>query len=71
MKLNLDKCYLVLSDKDIKTINVGNFAIKSTKNKFIMIKTKSQSHVENLCPKASRKLFTCTHSALYDLKSGR
>lgn len=71
MKLNLDKCYLVLSDKDIKTINVGNFTIKSTKNKFIMIKTKSQSHVENSCPKASRKLFTCTHSALYDLKSGR
>ena len=32
-KLNHDKCYLILNDKDIKTINVGNFTIKSTKSK--------------------------------------
>ena len=30
MKLNPDKCHLVLSDSDIKTINVGNFTIKFT-----------------------------------------
>ena len=33
MKLNHDQCYLILNDKDIKTINVSNFTIKSTKSK--------------------------------------
>ena len=31
MRLNSDKCHLILSDCKIKTTNVGDFTIKSTK----------------------------------------
>lgn len=61
MKLIVAKCQLVLSDRGIKTINVGNFTIKSTKSKKLLgvtfdNKTNFQSYIENFCFKLSRTL---------------
>ena len=39
-KLNADECHLILSDSDIKTINLGNFTIKSIKNEKLLSITK-------------------------------
>ena len=61
MKLNLDKHNLILSNSDIKAVNVGNFTIKSSKGENLLgvsfdNKTNCQSHIENLLSKAKRKL---------------
>ena len=38
IRLNPDKCHLILSDSDITTINVGNFTIKSiNKEKLVRV----------------------------------
>ena len=61
MKLNPDKCHLVLKDTNIKTINVDSIAIKSNKSEKLLgvafdHKSNFQRHIENLCSMASKKL---------------
>ena len=70
MKLNPDKCHLILSNCEIKTIKFGNFTIKSTKSKNLPRvtfnnKTNFESNIENLCSKASKQLHAMIHSTIY------
>ena len=69
MKLDPDKCYLVLGDSDIKIINVGDFTIKSIKSEKLLgvtsyNKCNCQSHIENLYCKANSKLHALARIAL-------
>ena len=70
MKLNPDKCHLILSNCEIKTIKFSNFTIKSTKSKNLPRvtfnnKTNFQSNIENLCSKASKQLHAMIHTTIY------
>ena len=61
MKLNPDKCHLILSGKENRGINVGNVVIKNSRNEkllglFLNEKATFGYHIENMCIKASRKI---------------
>ena len=64
MKLNPDKCVLILSDKDVKTTNGRSFTIKSsTSEELLGVNKKNnnnkinlQSRIGNPWSKTSRKL---------------
>ena len=74
MKVKPDKCRLVLSDSNVKTINVGKSIIKSTKkekrlgfftfeNKFYILK--SISYRKFMIRGKLKTSCTATHSSLY------
>ena len=70
MKVNPDKCHLILNNYEIKTINFGNFTIQSSKSKNLPRvtfnnKTNFQSNIENLCSKASKQLHAMIHTTIY------
>ena len=61
MKLNLDKCYLIMTVKENRGINIGDVVIKTSQNEkllgvFFDEKATFGYHIENMCIKASRKL---------------
>ena len=61
MKLNPDKCVLILSDKDVKTTNGRSFTIKSSASEELLgvnnnNKINLQSRLGNPWSKTSRKL---------------
>ena len=69
MKLNPDKCHLVLKDTNIKTINVDSIATKSNKSEKLLgvafdHKSNFQPHIGNLCSMASKKLHGLARIAL-------
>ena len=75
MKVKPDKCRLVLSDSNVKTINVGKSIIKSTKKEkrlgFFTFENKinfiywNQFHIENIWFEASWKLHALPRIAPY------
>ena len=70
MKLNPDKCHLILRGKENRGINVGNVVIKNTQNEkllgvFFDVKATFGYHIENMCEKASRKLQALARVAPY------
>ena len=61
MKLNPDKCHLILSGKENRGINVGNVVIKNSRTEnllglFLNEKAIFGYHIENMCIKTSRKI---------------
>ena len=59
MKLNADKCHLLMNTKDQNFLKIGNFNIKNSCSKKILgiifdFKLKF-SHIEDICKKATRK----------------
>ena len=61
MKVNQDKCHLLLSAQEEANIQIANTTIKCSKSKKVLgivldNKLKFDKHVENICQKASKKL---------------
>ena len=61
MKVNHDKCHLLLSIQDEANIQIANTTIKCSKSKKLLgivldNKLKFDKHVENICQKESKKL---------------
>ena len=61
MRLNTDKCHVLLNSQGPNTIKIGNLCIKnSTYEKMLGInfdyKLKFTNHIDEICKKASRKL---------------
>ena len=61
MKVNPDKCHLLVSSDESCTAKIEDFSIKSsTEEKLLAVKFDSnlsfESHVTSLCKKASQKL---------------
>ena len=53
MKLNVDKCHLILNIKEKTTLEIGNLHIKNLLRKNLLNFAK---HIDNICQRASRKL---------------
>ena len=61
MKLNTDKCRVLLNSQGPKTIKTGNLSIKNSSCKKILVinfdyKLKFTNHIVEICKKASQKL---------------
>ena len=70
MKLNTDKCHVLLNSQGPKTIKIGNLCIKNSScEKMLGInfdyKLKFTNHIEEICKKASRKLNALARIAPY------
>ena len=70
MKINHDKCHLLLSSHEDANIQIANVTIKSSTSKKLLgvtidNKLKSEKHVENICQKASRKQCSCKISKVH------
>ena len=70
MKLNPDKCHLILSGKENRGVSVGDVVIKSLQNEkllgvFFDEKATFGYHIENTFIKASRKLQALARVATY------
>ena len=60
MKLNTDKCNLLLNTQDQTFLKIGNFNIKNSFSKKLLGITfdctlKFSNHIEDICKKATRK----------------
>ena len=67
MKLNPDKCHLVLNTKEQTTLKIGNIHIKNALSEKLLginfdYKLTFSMHIEDICQKSSRKI-----NALADL----
>ena len=61
MKLNTDKCNLLLNTQDQTFLKIGNFNIKNSFSKKLLgitfdCKLKFSNHIEDICKKATRRL---------------
>ena len=61
MKLNTDKCHLLLNTQDQNFLKIGNFNIKNSFSEKLLgitfdCKLKFSNHIEDICKKATRKL---------------
>ena len=61
MKLNTDKCNLLLNTLEQSFLKIGNFNIKNSFSEKLLginfdCKLKFSNHIENICTKATRKL---------------
>ena len=70
MKLNPDKCHLILSEKENRGIIVGNVVIKNSRHEklqrvFFNEKTTFGYQIESMCIKARRKLQPLARVASY------
>ena len=70
MKVNHDKCHLLLSTQEEANIQIVNTTIKCSKSKKLLVivldnKFKFDKHVENICQKASKKLNAITRVTNY------
>ena len=70
MKLNADKCHVLLNSKGPKTIKTGNLYIKISSCKKMLginfdYKLKFTNHIEKICKRASRKLNALARIAPY------
>ena len=64
MKLNTDKCYLLLNKQDRNFLKIGTFNIKNSFSEKLLgitfdYKLKFSNHIEDICKKATRKLMPC------------
>ena len=70
IKVNLDKCHLLVATNALTSININGFQItNSTEEKSLGIKFDSklsfENHVSSLCKKASQKLHALTRIVNY------
>ena len=70
MKLNTEKCHVLLNSQGPKTIKIGNLCIKNSScEKMLGInfdyKLKFTNHIEEICEKVSRKLNALPRIAPY------
>ena len=70
MKVNHDKCHLILSTQKEANIQFANTATKCSKSKRLLgivldNKLKFEKHVESICPKAGKKLNTLARVTSY------
>ena len=70
MKVNADKCHLLVSSDEYCTVKIENFSIKnSTEEKLIAVKFDSnlsfESHITSYCKKASQKLHALARISHY------
>ena len=70
LKANADKCHLLLSTKEKLKVNISNYAImNSDEGKLLGVTIdnhlKFESHIKNLCSKASQKLYALSRVSLY------
>ena len=61
MKLNTDKCHLLLNTQDQNFLKVGNFNIKNSFSEKLLVitfdyKLKLSNRIEDICKKPTRKL---------------
>ena len=75
MKVNHDKCYLVLSTQGEANIQIANTTTKCSKSKKLLgidNKLKFDKHVESICQKTSEKLNALARVTNYkELPKGR
>ena len=70
MKVNHDKCHLLLSTQECFNIQIANFTIKSFKAKILLginldKNVKFDIHIDSICQKANRKLDALARIANY------
>ena len=70
LKANADKCHLLLRTKEKLKVNISNYAImNSDKEKLLGVTIdnhlKFESHIKNLCNKASQKLYALSRVSSY------
>ena len=68
MKLNPDKCCLLLSDNEVQLVNIRNYVIKISQNEKLLgvsidRKLNVQCHIENLGTQVNEILQTLTCEA--------
>ena len=70
MKINADKCHLLVTTNNTVKIKTGNFDITNSKNKKLLgvefdHKLSFDDHISEVCKKASRKIHALWRVALY------
>ena len=70
MKINADKCHLLVSTNNTVKINIGNFDITNSKSeKLLGVKFRHKlyfdDHISELCKKAGRKIHALSRVASY------
>ena len=61
MKLNTDKCHLLLSSQEPNKLKIGDFHINNSLSEKLLgitfdCKLKFNKHIEDICQKASQKI---------------
>ena len=70
MKLNTDKCHLLLNSQEPNTLKIGDLHINNSLNEKLLgitfgFKLKFNRHIEDICQKASQKLNVLARLAPY------
>ena len=70
MKINADKCHLLVSTNNTVKIKIGNFDITNSKSEKLLgvkfdHKLSFDDHISKLCKKASRKIHALSRVASY------
>ena len=70
MKLNNDKCHLLLNSQEPNTLKVGDLHINNSVSEKLLgisfdCKLKFNKHIEDICQKASQKLNALARLAPY------
>ena len=69
MKLNTDKCHLLLNSQEPNTLKIGDLHINNSLSELLGItfdcKLKFNKHIEDICQKASKKLNALARLAPY------
>ena len=70
IKINADKCHLLVGTNNTVKIKIGNFDITDSKSQKLLgvefdHKLSFDDHISELCKKASRKIHVLSRVALY------
>ena len=70
MKLNTDKCNLLLNRQEPNTLKIGDLHINNSLSEQLLgitfdCKLKSNKHIEHICQKASQKITALARLAPY------
>ena len=70
MKLNTDKCNLLLNSQEPNTLKIGDLHINNSLSEQLLgitfdCKLKSNKHIEHICQKASQKITALARLAPY------
>ena len=70
MKLNTDKCHLLLNSQEPNTLRIGDFHINNSLSEKILgitfdCKLKRNKHIQDICQKMSKKLNALARLAQY------
>ena len=70
MKINADKCHLLVSTNNTVKMKIGNFGVTNSKSEKLLgvkfdHKLSFNDHISELCKKASRKIHALSRVASY------